>query len=192
MLRQISLGTVGLTVGAILSVIGLVAYIGENATLNLIGFFYGIPLLLGGLALKSAELKPVAYSQPAPDVIALREKQATATQNQIRKDVTRYRYGQKAHLDSSLEYLGLSPSDEERPVLSNIREESIDGSYALILKFESPLIPFATWQAKQEKLDRFFGPGLQVKLSQPAEEQIEIALITLPEADQSTLSEATS
>lgn len=191
MLRQISLGTVGLTVGAILSVIGLVAYIGENATLNLIGFFYGIPLLLGGLALKSAELKPVPYSQPAPEVVALREQQATATQNQIRKDVTRYRYGQEAHLDSSLEYLGLSPSDEERPELSSIREETIDGSYALILKFESPLIPFTTWQAKQEKLDRFFGPGLQVKLSQPAEEQVEIALITESKAEEST-SEASS
>jgi hypothetical protein len=182
MLRQISLGSVGLVVGAILSVIGVAAYVGDNATLNLVGFFYGIPLLLGGLALKSAELQPVPYSQPVSDqVIALREQQATAIQNQIRKDVTRYRYGQEAHLDSSLEYLGLSPTDEERPVLVGIREEVINGAYALVLEFDSPLIPFETWQKKQEKLNQFFGAGLEVKLSQPAEEQIELALIAQPE-----------
>jgi hypothetical protein len=184
MLRQISLGSLGLVVGGILSIIGFSAYFfSDNATLNLVGFFYGIPLLLGGFALKAAELKPVPYSQPSsPEIVALREKQATATQNQIRKDVTRYRYGQEAHLDSSLEYLGLSPSDEERPVLQGVREEAIDGAYALILEFDSPLIPFATWTAKQEKLNKFFGSGLQVKLSQPAEEQVEVALITTPKA----------
>ncbi|NJO79752.1 MAG: DUF2854 domain-containing protein [Cyanobacteria bacterium RM1_2_2] len=184
MLRQISLGSLGLVVGGILTVIGFSAYFfSDNATLNLVGFFYGIPLLLGGFALKAAELKPVPYSQPSsPEVVALREQQATSTQNQIRKDVTRYRYGQEAHLDSSLEYLGLSPSDEERPILQGVREETIDGAYALILEFESPLIPFKTWIAKQEKLDKFFGSGLHVKLSQPAEEQVEIALITTPQA----------
>jgi Protein of unknown function (DUF2854) len=181
MLRQISLGTLGLVVGGVLSVVGTAAYFGDNATLNLIGFFYGIPLLLGGFALKAAELKPVTYSKPSsPDLIALRDQQATSTQNQIRKDVTRYRYGQKAHLDSSLDYLGLSPSDEERPVISGIREESIGGAYALVLEFESPLIPFETWTHKQEKLDRFFGEGVQVKLSQPAEEQVELMLISSP------------
>jgi hypothetical protein len=184
MLRQISLGSIGLVVGSILTVIGFSAYFfSDNATLNLVGFFYGIPLLLGGFALKAAELKPVPYSQPSsPEIVALRAQQATSTQNQIRKDVTRYRYGQEAHLDSSLEYLGLSPSDEERPVLQGVREEVIDGAYALILEFESPLIPFEAWTAKQEKLDKFFGAGLQVKVSQPAEEQIEVALITVPEA----------
>lgn len=183
MLRQISLGTLGLVVGGILSVVGTAAYFGDNATLNLIGFFYGIPVLLGGFALKAAELKPVPYSQPsAPETVALRDQQATSTQNQIRKDVTRYRYGQEAHLDSSLDYLGLSPSDEERPVLRGVREESIDGAYALVLEFESPLIPFQTWQGKQEKLDRFFGEGVRVQLSQPREEQVELTLIASPKA----------
>lgn len=183
MLRQISLGTLGLVVGGVLSVVGTAAYFGDNATLNLVGFFYGIPLLLGGLALKAAELKPVIYSKPSsPEVIALRDQQATSTQNQIRKDVTRYRYGQEAHLDSSLKYLGLSPSDEERPLLQGIREEIIDGAYALILEFESPLIPYTTWTSKQEKLDRFFGEGVRVKLDQPAEEQVEVTLLSSPTA----------
>lgn len=59
MLGSVSLGTLGLIVGALLTGVGVVAYAAGNATLNLAGFFYGVPLLLGGLALKAAELKPV-------------------------------------------------------------------------------------------------------------------------------------
>jgi len=181
MLRQFSLGSVGLVVGGILSVIGFTAYALDNPTLNLIGFFYGIPLLLGGFALKAAELKPVPFANPAsPEIIALREQQATSTQNQIRKDVTRYRYGQEAHLDSSLKYLGLSPSDEERPILQSIREEAIDGSYALILEFESPLIKFETWQQKKDKIERFFAPGLRVELQELPDDRIDLFLIVTP------------
>ncbi|MFN6392819.1 MAG: DUF2854 domain-containing protein, partial [Aphanizomenon sp.] len=50
MLGGISLGTVGLTIGSILTITGFIAYFADNATLNLVGFFYGFPLLLGGLA----------------------------------------------------------------------------------------------------------------------------------------------
>ncbi len=184
MLRQISLGTVGLTIGGILTIVGFVAYfVLDNATLNLVGFFYGIPLLLGGLALKAAELEPVPVTQPtAPEVVALRDRQATATQNQIRKDVTRYRYGQPAHLDSSLEALGLSPTDEECPILTGIRESSTDGAYTLVLEFDTPMIALETWQQKQEKLTKFFGPGVQVALTPLPDDRIEVALITTPEA----------
>ena len=54
MLRKLSLARVGLTVGGILTIIGFVAYAVDNPTLNLAGFFYGVPILLGGLALKAA------------------------------------------------------------------------------------------------------------------------------------------
>ncbi|MBF2078408.1 MAG: DUF2854 domain-containing protein [Synechococcales cyanobacterium T60_A2020_003] len=179
MLRKIPLGDVGLWVGGVLTIGGFVAYFSNNPTLNLAGFFYGIPLLLGGLALKASELKPVQYSQPpSADVLALRDAQATDTQNQIRKDVTRFRYGQEAHLDSSLEALGLSPTDEERPVLDGIREVSTDGAYTLVLEFDSPLISFETWKDKREKLERFFGPGIRVTVAQPAEDRVEVALIS--------------
>jgi len=167
MLRQTSLGTLGLCIGGILTITGFVAYGTGNATLNLVGFFYGIPLLLGGLALKASELKPIRFSQPtSPSVLKLREQQATTTQKQILKDVMRYRYGQKAHLDSSLESLRLSPTDEERPVLSALRETEVDGAYTLILEFNSPLIPLETWQQKREKIENFFGPGIKVDLTQ--------------------------
>lgn len=181
MLGQTSLATLGLWIGSILTIVGVFAYATDNATLNLAGFFYGIPLLLGGLALKAAELKPVPFSQPTPpSVLALREQQATPIQNQIRKDVTRFRYGQQAHLEDSLKRLGLSPSDEQRPVLSAVRESEISGAYALILEFDSPFVPFQVWQQKQEKIEKFFGPGVRVELMQPSEKRVEVALIAVP------------
>ncbi|MEB3355525.1 MAG: DUF2854 domain-containing protein [Synechococcales bacterium] len=181
MLPRTSLGSLGLIVGGVLSVIGFVAYFSDNATLNLVGFFYGIPLLLGGFALKAAELKPVPMVPPTPDdVVAVREQQATPTQKQIRKDVTRYRYGQEAHLDTTLEYLGLSPTDEERPNLESIREECIDNAYRLVLTFDSPLLPFDVWAGKQEKIERFFGPGVRAVLNSFREDKVELALVADP------------
>lgn len=178
MLRQISLGTLGLWVGSILTVVGFAAYFLDYATLNLAGFFYGIPVLLGGLALKAAELKPVPFSQPTPaSILTLREQQATSIQNQIRKDITRYRYGQEAHLDDALERLGLSPTKEQRPILRQLQETEINGNYTLILEFDSPFISLETWQQKQEKIGKFFGPGVEAQITQPAEKQINLALI---------------
>ncbi|MDB9313974.1 DUF2854 domain-containing protein [Spirulina sp. CS-785/01] len=187
MFRIIPLGQVFLIVGGVLTLMGFVAYGLSKPTLNLIGFFYGVPLLLGGLALKSAELKPTPYSHPTPpDVVELRNQQATDTQNQIRKDVTRYRYGQEAHLDESLERLDLSPSDDERPVLQAIREEAIDGYYALILEFNSPFVPLDSWQTRQERIEKYFGPNIVAKISQPEEEEnkVEVALIVRDTEDQ--------
>ncbi|MBH8565403.1 DUF2854 domain-containing protein [Nostoc sp. CENA67] len=178
MLRQISLGTLGLTVGSILTIMGFVAYAANNATLNLVGFFYGFPLLLGGLALKANELKPIPFSQAtSSSVLLLREQQATVTQNKIRKDITRYCYGQNAHLDGALSYLGLSPTDKERPIVTGLRETEINGAYTLILEFDSPFISIHDWQEKQEKMTSYFGPGVEVKITQPDENQIELALI---------------
>jgi hypothetical protein len=183
MLRQTSLGKLGLIVGGVLTIVGFWAYFTGNATLNLVGFFYGIPLLLGGMALKVTELRPVPLSQPTSDkVLALREQQATATQTQIRNDVTRYRYGLAAHLDLALNHLGLSPTDEERPQLTGLREVEMNGAYTLVLEFDSPDISIATWQKKQEKMTAFFGPKVEVAVSQPNPDEVpgkvEVALIS--------------
>ena len=180
MLRKTSLGKVLLVVGGVLTVVGFVAYFQDNATLNLAGFFYGIPVLLGGLALRAAELAPTQYSQEStPEVVALREQQATPTQNQVRNDVTRYRYGQDAHLDEVLERLGLAPTDEQRPELVAVREEAIEGDYALILEFESPHVPLASWLEKQEKIEKFFGPNIRAEIVEPHANKVDLALIAI-------------
>lgn len=180
MLRKIRLSVLGLVLGSILTSIGFIAYAQGNATLNLAGFFYGIPLLLGGLALKASEIKPIPYTQPTtPEILALREQQATVTQNKLRKDVTRYRYGQDAHLDEALEKLGISQQDEDLPQLQSIQETAVDGAYTLMLNFDSPLIPLETWQSKHEKIEKFFGPDIRAEITQPEENQVSLALIKL-------------
>ena len=179
MLRKIHLSSLLMTIGGILTVVGFVAYFQESATLSLVGFFYGIPALLGGLALKASELKPVPFSQiTTPEVLALREQQATPTQNQLRKDVTRYRYGQDIHLDEALKRIGLGRSDDDSPILDGIREAEMNGAYALILEFQSTFIPLEVWQDKRSKIEKFFGPGVLSEITQPAEERVELALIT--------------
>ena len=178
MLRKIPLAVVLLTVGSIVTTIGIVAYPLNYAALNIGGLFYGVPILLGGLALKASELKPVPYSEePSEAIISLREAQATPTQDQVRKDVTRFRYGQEAHLDESLERVGLSPADDQRPELVSLYETSIDGSYTLVLQFFSPFVELQTWEKRREKVERFFGPEIEAKISQPEADRIDLALV---------------
>jgi Protein of unknown function (DUF2854) len=178
MLGKVPFALLCLVAGAILTVVGTIAYLMNYAALNMAGFFYGIPLFLGGIAFRITELKPVPLTQPTPpEVAVLRSVQATATQQQILKDVTRYRYGERAHLAAALKFLGLSPTDEERPELVGIYETSVDDAYALVLGFESPMIGFDTWQKKHDKMTTFFGPGVEVRLDNPEEELIKVSII---------------
>jgi len=181
MFGKLPLALLGLGIGGILTIVGFIAYGTGNSTLNLAGFFYGIPLVLGGLALKAAELKPIPFSQvTSSEVLSLRSQQATETQKQIIKDVTRYRYGQEAHLDEALQKIGLRPTDEERPVLVALRETVRDGAYTLILEFYSPLISLETWLDRREKIEKFFGPGIKVEIQQVESDKIDLAMIASP------------
>ena len=54
----LSPGSLVTVAGGALTVIGATAYATGNANLSLPTIFYGIPILLGGLALKSSELPP--------------------------------------------------------------------------------------------------------------------------------------
>ncbi len=182
--KKISLASVGLYVGGILFALGFWAYGKGNSTLNLIGFFYGFPVLLAAFAFKSSEVTPIPVIVPESEaVLALRELQETPTQKQLRKDVTRYRYGIKAHLDEILEKLGMSPTDEERPVLIGIYEEisqaeETHGAYSLVLRFRSPLMDFDAWQQKQDKLTRFFGPGIVAVVGELENKEVDLRLIS--------------
>lgn len=182
MFAKLPLSWLLLVLGGALNLAGCVAYGTGNSTLNLVGLFYGVPLLLGGFALKAAELKPVVYKQPPTDeVLARRDRLATATQTQVRKDVTRFRYGESAHLEAALGKLGLAPTGEERPVLAAIEEVALEGDrYGLILEFASPHISLEQWQEKQGKLERFFGPGLVAEIAPGEGDRIRLNLISGP------------
>lgn len=181
MLGKTSLANLALIIGGILTTVGLTAYFADFATLNLAGFFYGIPLVLGGAALKAGELEPIRFSEPtSEELLALRKQQATFTQNKLRQDVTRYRYGQKLHLDEALKRLGLTPNDKKLPVLFGIKETAVDGFYTLVLEFKSPEISRSVWQEKRDKITAFFGPGVRIEITEPGEERIDLALIAEP------------
>lgn len=179
MFGRIPLSGICLTIGSILTTMGFIAYANDNATLNLVGFFYGIPVLLGGLALKASELEPVPFTQPTtPNVLELRKQQATVTQNKIRKDITRYCYGQEAHFDQALKFLKLAPNDDEFPIVTGLQETETDGSYTLTLKFDSPYVPVEVWQERHEQMTKYFGPGVDIKITPVGEDQLELTLIS--------------
>jgi hypothetical protein len=181
MMRKIPLALVCLIIGGVLTGVGFYAYATDQYTLNLAGFFYGIPVLLGGCALKAAELLPVPTGETTPEILSLRDEQATATQRQIYKDITRYRYGQEAHLDLTLAALGLSPTVDERPIVTRVWEESVDGAYSMVLEFASPLISIEVWTEKEAKMTRFFGPDVKARVKAGSRDNaIELSLITSP------------
>jgi Protein of unknown function (DUF2854) len=177
---KVPLGTLLLALGTVLTTIGFAAYYFDLATLNMVGFFYGIPLVLGGFALRTSELKPVPFSQPtSPTVLELRAKTATQVQNKLISDLTRYNYGQDLHLDEALKKVGLNPRADLCPRVTALREEMRDGGYTLVLEFESPGVTLDKWQEQQPKIEKYFGPGIRAEIEQLAENQLELALVTL-------------
>ena len=148
-------------IGTSLAVFGLVAYATDHPVLNLVGLFSGIPVLLGGLALKSSELPPVPWLRQ-PDIRSqtLRQTVATEVQQRLVRDVRRWRYGQKVHLESSLEALKLSRGDKP-PQLTGLREDDVQGRYQLAMRFQLGSDEESQgWLDKRDRLTRFFGPGL--------------------------------
>jgi Protein of unknown function (DUF2854) len=183
MFGRFSLATTGLTVGGTMTIAAIIAYFFENATINLIGFSYGIPILLGGVAFKLTELKPLKETQsPTPEVVSLREAQQTKTQKQLRKDVLRYWYGQDAHLDTALKKVGLGPPKDEQPVLTGFHEVAVEGAYALVLEFNSPGLSLETWHKRKPKIESYFGPGIRAEMTQIDEVTVHLSLISKPVA----------
>jgi hypothetical protein len=89
--------------------------------------------------------------------------------------VNRWRYGQKAHLESSLEALKLWDEDNP-PQLVSVEERDEANRYALLLRFDCQGVAYQRWQATEERLGRFFGPGLRSSISQPAPGQVDLKL----------------
>lgn len=164
-LRGFSLATLFLLGGVALIVFSFADYFifgaGGGSGIGGLTFIYAIPVLLLGAALSYAELAPVEV-ETAPDAQGLFEKKATPTLEQIMSDVTRHRYGDDAHLDSSLKALGLTGSGRYPQLKKVIVSKSSDGELEYTMLFESKDVPFTTWNDPMKKVacDRFFGPGV--------------------------------
>ena len=146
-----------------------------RSNLSLPTIFYGIPILLGGLALKSSELPPPLRLTPPQQLRQLRERPENQPLSRLLADVSRWRYGQKAHLESSLEALKLWDEDNP-PQLVSVEELEAAGQYRLRLRFDCQGVPYERWQALEERLGRFFGKGLRCAVSQPAPGQVDLLL----------------
>lgn len=162
---QVPFGQVALYVGLALLSYGFGSFFNflPGQSVSAVLCIYGFPISLLGAAFQYAKLDPVpctSYVKAA----ALRESKATAIQNQIRGDVTRYRYGDEQHLDEALKRVfrigqGGGVSRRDVPKLTAIREEVCEGNYTLILCFDDNC-PFEEFTSRQLKTEGFFGPGI--------------------------------
>jgi len=175
-LAKVSLGTIGLYSGVALLSYGFGAYFTflPGGSISALLLIYGFPATLLGFALKYAELKPVKC-RSTREALALRGSKATDIQNQIRSDVTRFRYGDEQHLDEALKrifrfgrYDGIPR--KMSPVLTGVREEVVDGEYALVLEFaHKKRFEQDQWVKRLEKITTFFGPGIRATVEETAQ-----------------------
>jgi len=161
--------------GAVLTVVGLTAYLTGAANLSVPTLFYGFPIFLGGLALKTTELRPTKQIVPTSSLTKTREAGPPELAKVV-KDVTRWRYGQNVHLESSLQALNLWDQDNP-PQLLEIEELEAIGGYGLRMRFEMAGVAFERWQGQQERLGRFFAKGLQAHLLSPQEGVLDLMIV---------------
>jgi hypothetical protein len=178
----LSPGSLVTVAGAVLTVIGSIAYVTDSPNISLAGVFYGVPILLGGLALKSSELPPAERLTPAAQLRELRQQPGSEPLRKLLADVTRWRYGQKAHLESSLEALKLW-DEEAPPQLVAVEELDHGGRYGLRLTIDCQGVAFERWQDRRERLGRFFGPGLTADLQQAGPGRLQLSLLPATSSD---------
>lgn len=185
-IRGFSLANLFLAAGAVVTVSSFWSYIGSYGTASAtsLGFVYGVPILLIGCALKYAELQPVPVSS-TPDARQARETRATAIQKKIYQDITRHRYGDEAHMAAALSSLGLVPRGEACPVLERAEEQVAEGGeYDLRLIFRSVATPYSDWQQRQQRFEKFFGPGVSAHVEKVDAKQRLVALTLRSRAQQ--------
>lgn len=165
-IRGFSLGNVVILAGILVTVLSFVEYLGDSGGEGLnvsgLGFVYGIPIFLAGAALKYAEIEPVpCFSTPAGEQIF--ESKATEIIQKIKQDVTRHRYGDEAHLDTTVKKLGLVIPGKDYPQLQELRQEKTDdGELAFTMVWQSKDTPYKMWadERRVKKYETFFGPGV--------------------------------
>jgi hypothetical protein len=165
-IRGFSLGNAVILSGILITVLSFAEYLSDSGSdgLNVsgLGFVYGIPIFLAGAALKYAEIEPVPVFSTAAGERAY-ETKATDTIQKIKQDVTRHRYGDEAHLDTTVKKLGLVVPGKDYPQLKELREEATeDGELVFTMVWQSIDTPYKMWAEERRlaKYETFFGPGV--------------------------------
>lgn len=181
-IRGFSLGNVVILAGVLVTVLSFVEYLGasggEGLNVSGLGFVYGIPIFLAGAALKYAEIEPVpCYTKPGAESVF--DKKATDTIQKIKQDVTRHRYGDEAHLDTTVKRLGLVIPGKDYPQLQELREEvSDDGELVFTIVWQSLDTPYKMWadERRVKKYETFFGPGVTAECVKIDAEQRKVGI----------------
>jgi len=165
-LRGFSLPAVVFSVGVLLTASSFVGFFAnggaDDGAVSSLGFVYGIPVFLIGLSLFYAEIKPVEVISSSKGDRAWSAKK-TDTLEKILKDVTRHRYGDDAHLDTTLESLGLKLPQKKFPkMLSITLDESPKGELEYTMTFQSLETPYKVWADPERvaRYSKFFGPNI--------------------------------
>merc|ERR1719353_31269 len=184
---RFSIGNVVTASGALLFAFCILKFLlnnGESDLVSTFGFVYAIPALVGGLALKYAELPPVPLDS-TPTAEAARAAKATTIQAKILSDATRFTYGD-AHMEDPLKSLKLAPRGMGPPELLAMAESVTEsGEYALTMRFFAPNTPYRVWKDRAPRYARFFGPNVRATLKKydSAKRQVELTLISLAEGE---------
>merc|ERR1712127_493365 len=176
-IRGFSLGNVVILGGVLVTVLSFAEYLnesgGEGLNISGLGFAYGIPVFLAGAALKYAEIDPVpCYSNPAAD--AAFESKATEIIRKVKQDVTRHRYGDEAHLGTTVKKLGLVVAGKDYPQLKELRQDiTQDGELTFTMVWQSMDTPYKMWadERRRKKYETFFGPGVGAEVVKIGAEQ---------------------
>jgi len=181
-IRGFSLPAVVFSVGVILTASSFVNFFssdgGSDGAVSSIGFVYGIPVFLIGLSLWYAEIAPVEVISDEAGDRAWANK-ASDTFIKVKADVTRHRYGDDAHLDTTLEALGLKLQGKKFPKLVSLTQEELEnGELAFTLAFQSLDTPYKTWAepARVKKYSTFFGPNVDAEVFKLDSEKRIVAL----------------
>lgn len=107
-------------------------------------------------------LPPIPLLQSTPEADRLYEQKSTEIIQKIKKDVTRHRYGDDAHLDTTVQALGLVMPNKEFPQLQYLRQGVENGELTFSMVFKSDDTPYRLWVEPERiaRYDKFFGPGV--------------------------------
>jgi hypothetical protein len=181
-LRGFSLPVVVFTTGLLLTASSFISFFSSDGSsegaISSLGFVYGIPVFLIGLSLWYAEIPPVEVVSTEAGDKAWSNK-ATDTLIKVKQDVTRHRYGDDAHLDSTLDTLGLKLQGKKYPKMLTITQDATrDGELIFKMTFQSADTPYKMW-AEPERVQRyakFFGPNVVAEVEKVDSEKRLVAI----------------
>lgn len=105
---------------------------------------------------------PSTTQQSTPEADRVYEAKSTEIIQKIKKDVTRHRYGDDAHLDTTVQALGLVMPNKEFPQLQYLKQGVENGELTFSMVFKSDDTPYRLWVEPERiaRYDKFFGPGV--------------------------------